>query len=113
MDIAFWYLPEEDLIDEATVQEAEAAQKYFMFIDSRRSYDFDKVLSQFGGSRTDLTGDKYFVSSSATEMIIWEENDNVFRLYFPTEITIASDSPEAYCELQTILLKGSPPSEQA
>ena len=34
-DIAFWYLPETDLISEKTMKAAEDGQKYFIFVDER------------------------------------------------------------------------------
>lgn len=121
-DIAFWYLPEEYLTDDETADMAEAQQKHFMFIDSRDNYDFDKVLNQLGGDRSQLIDNKYFVGFTSTNVIVWEEDGNVLWLHLPAEMTISDSETatmnrdaavmsisesdfDAYCETECISIR--------
>ena len=86
-DIAFWYLPEEDLISEEAIDEAEDRQKYFKFITLRirspyaneyanmvKSYDSEAIV---GG------GDKDYIPEKNPELLILRRREELFLLIMP------------------------------
>ena len=122
VDIAFWYLPNQFLTSNDSILSAEAEQKHFMFIDGRESYGFDEVLEQFGAERTNLIKDKYYVTNTSRQKVIWEDSDgSVLMLYLPkdfsTSFTTTSSSEaqlqpiitpnniEDYCEVENYVIQ--------
>ena len=86
-DIAFWYLPAEELTSRETIEAAEDAEKYFKFVDERiRSpfaNNYARMVESYGGTVDQVFGDADFVPKERPNLLIMKRHEEMFFLYLP------------------------------
>ena len=87
VDIAFWYLPAEELTSRETIEAAENAEKYFKFIDERiRSpfaNNYANMVESYGGTVDAYFGDDDFIPEEEPNLLIMKRHEEMFFLYMP------------------------------
>ena len=91
-DIAFWYLPEEDLISEETIAAAEKGQKYFIFVDERirspYANDYANMVKSYDSEAIVGSGDKDYIPEEHPEFLIMRRREEMFFLFMPEGYTM-------------------------
>ncbi|MCL2420400.1 MAG: hypothetical protein FWD03_00950 [Defluviitaleaceae bacterium] len=81
--VSFWYLSETDLVSEATIRDAIAQRRDFLFGFTRWNIEspMEGILRQNGATEEDLVDGRYlFIGSN---MVIWASDRDVMTLYTP------------------------------
>ena len=88
-DIAFWYLPAEELTSRETIEVAEDAEKHFKFIDERiRSpfaNNYARMVESYGGTVHGDFGDEDFIPKENPNLLIMKRHEEMFFLYMPED----------------------------
>ena len=86
-DIAFWYLPEEDLTSQETIAAAEDGQRYFKFVDQRiRSpygNDYANMVKSYDSEALVGGGDKDYIPKENPQLLIMRRRNEMFFLIMP------------------------------
>jgi len=99
VDIGFWYLPVEYLVDEESKRAAEANQKYFLFISPRYDDSIETVFEEEGAPQ-EKRGENYYFDEGAgsNDLLFWEYDGVVIGMYIPKEITSEYKSDSSVAE---------------
>ena len=91
-DIAFWYLPEKNLISEETIAAAENGQKYFIFVDERirspYANDYANMVKSYDSEALIGGGDKDYIPKEYPELLIMRRREEMFFLIMPEGYTM-------------------------
>ena len=86
-DIAFWYLPEADLISEEAIEAAEDGQKYFKFVDQRirspYANDYANMVKSYDSEVNVGSGDMDYIPEENPELLIMRRREEMFFLIMP------------------------------
>lgn len=89
-EISFWYMQRSDLSTESTIIAAEQREDYFRFVSVRRDVQdpkgFLEIISQYGGTKKDVTDNGYYVPQEPSNLFIWTEDRDVLMLFVPKRI---------------------------